>query len=65
MKKRGRPPKEVTKSRGFILRLEPDEYEKLKFTSNILGISMSNVLRDGLNTMFRVAKYRERERENE
>lgn len=65
MKKRGRPPKEVTKSKCFRVRLEPDEYEKLKFTSDILGISECDVMRNGLNTMLRIAKYREREQENE
>ena len=49
---RGRPKKDNPKNREYRLRMSDDELQKLKRTSDELGITMSDLVRTALNQYY-------------
>lgn len=46
---RGRPKKEVKRSKEYRIRLLPEEYEHIKILSEQSGTTMANVIRSCVN----------------
>lgn len=51
MNKRGRPPKNDSKNRQYRLRMTQEEYENLEKLAAQNGVTMSDILRTGIELL--------------
>lgn len=56
MAKRGRPVKDEARKRQYRLRLSEEEEAKLNYIQKKEGKTKAEILREGLDVMYRVAK---------
>ncbi len=58
-KKRGRPPKENSKINIVTIRMSKNEKDMLEYLTKKTGVSVSNIVRNGIRMSYNLEKGRE------
>lgn len=56
MAKMGRPPSDKPKRNDTRVRMTDDDVEKLNYTAEVLGLTKAEVIRQGINKMYKQAQ---------